>query len=164
MTFHRTLLKCRVLCAFLLQGMQLPVAHLCTILVCTLWQWLSCRALAAGIIFIHSANLIYNYKFRIHVLKSRLIYQRHQRTQRVKVYLAGCSIKDRECEFFFLFDENREWVGLFICLHTQSKICTCYTFRKLQIAYSAHRNVISNYLLFSIFTIFHHSIFLIQNQ
>ena len=70
-----------------------------------------------------------------------------------QLYLAGGSNKDKGL-----------WVGLFICcLHTHSKIYTCYTFRKSQIAYY-HRSVKCNYLLFSIITILHHCIFSFRNQ
>ena len=66
MTFHCTLLKCtEYYVHFYYKEMQLPFAHQCTMPICTLWKWLSCHAMAADAIFVHSANLIYNYKFSL---------------------------------------------------------------------------------------------------
>ena len=106
MTFHCTLLKCtEYYVHFYYKEMQLPVAHLCTMPMCTLWQWLSCRAMAAGAIFVHSANLINNYKFSCRTYSSLMsTYINPFLSSFALQYLAGGMIELKKDKFSYIRD------------------------------------------------------------
>jgi hypothetical protein len=64
----------------------------------------SCQHYLFAHIFIFSyLLLLYVKNFRVHVLRSRLIYQPHRSMEKDKIYLAGCSNNDRDYDLDCLF-------------------------------------------------------------